>query len=89
MQNWKFGAFGLAIGAMLVFLPLAGKLGEARDQETRLSILMNITCSMPRDELEEKLKNVVTPKDIVAIERGQNEALWGRVKEQLLSECYD
>lgn len=89
MQNMKIGAFGLALGAMLVFLPLAGKLNQAKDQETRLAILMDITCVMSREELEEKLEHIVIPKDVGKLDEGQNKVLWENAKANLIAECYE
>ncbi len=89
MQHWKFAAFGLAVGAMLVFLPLAGKLGQANDQEIKLSILMDVTCTMPQEELTAKLEQVESPADIGRFEQGQNKRLWDKAKQDLIAECYD
>lgn len=89
MQHWKFAAFGFAVGAMMIFFPMSGKLREIKDLETRQSILMDITCVVPREELEAKLATVIAPPDINQYEKGQSKALWDKAKEILLAECYE
>lgn len=88
MGNFKFAAFGFVIGAMLIFLPMSGKFKEAKDLETKNKILMDISCALPKEELTEKLNNVVIPEDVEVIKEGQNEVLWNKAKESLMAECY-
>lgn len=89
MQNLKFGAFGVALGAMIVFLPLSGKLNDAKDQEIKVSILTEVSCGLPKQELEKRLSQVIAPPDAAPIEKGQNEEHWNRVKQTLLADCYN
>lgn len=89
MQNWKFAAFGFAIGAMMVFLPLSGKLQEAKDIETRNTILMEVICAQSPDKLTEKLDAIAAPPDLHQIEKGQNKALWDKTKTEIKAQCMD